>query len=110
MDLFGLKGHEEQHETTERVLRRLVEQVGQLSIDLGQTRMELRRLALVVEGKVAADSVDPLLTATNAALERARASLADLMAAADEQWDEVSAQFDAAVAAARDETNVGSDT
>lgn len=105
MDLFGLKEHEEQHATAERVLRRLVEQVGQLSVDLGQTRMDLRRLALVVEGKVGAAEVDPLLAATNDALDRARGRLADLVAAADEQWDEISARFDEAVAAARAETD-----
>ncbi len=105
MDLFGLKEHEERHSAAERVLRRLVEQVGQLSVDLGQTRMDLRRLALVVEGKVAAAEVDPLLVATNDALERARARLADLVAAADEQWDEVSAQFDEAVSVARAEAD-----
>lgn len=105
MDLFGPKEHEERHSTAERVLRRLVEQVGQLSVDLGRTRMDLRRLALVVEGKVAAAEVDPLLAATNDALERARARLADLVAAADEQWDEVSAQFDEAVSVARSEAD-----
>ena len=105
MDLFGLKEHEEQHATAERVLRRLVEQVGQLSVDLGQTRMELRRLALIVEGKVEAAEVDPLLAATNDALDRARGRLAELVAAADEQWDEVSAQFDEAVVAARAEAD-----
>ncbi len=106
MDLFGLKEHEEQHATAERVLRRLVEQVGQLSVDLGQTRMDLRRLALAVDGKVEASDVDPLLTATNEALERARVRLAELVAAADEQWDEVSVQFDEAVSAAQTQADV----
>lgn len=103
MDLFGLKSHDEQHENTERVLRRLVEQVAQLSIDLGQTRTDLRRLSLVVDGKLDADDVDPVLAGTNEALGRARDRLAELRSAADEQWDVLSAELDTAVAEARAE-------
>ncbi len=100
MDLFGLKGHDDQHQTTERTLRRLVEQVAQLSIDLGQTRTDLRRLYLMVEGKVSDDSVDPVLVAANDALGRARERLASLEAAADEQWNVLSGELDQAIAEA----------
>ena len=37
MDLFGIKAHEEEHRNTHLALRRLVEQVSQLTINLGQT-------------------------------------------------------------------------
>lgn len=107
MDLFGLREHEEQHATAERVLRRLVEQVGQLSIDLGQTRMDLRRLSLAVADKVDAAEVDPLLTQTNESLQRARDRLAELVATADEQWDAASARFDEALSEALEESQGG---
>ncbi len=68
MDLFGLKAHEDQHRETARVLRRLVEQVSQLTINLGQTRVELRKLTLQVEGKVGMDDVDPAIVGINQAL------------------------------------------
>ncbi len=100
MDLFGIRTHDEQHVTTERTLRRLVEQVAQLSIDLGQTRTELRRLSLVVEGKISADAVDPVLVEANSAFGRAREQLGTLQASADEQWNELRQQLDAAVAEA----------
>lgn len=100
MDLFGIQTHDDQHVATERTLRRLVEQVAQLSIDLGQTRTDLRRLSLVVEGKVSADAVDPALVEMNSALGRAREQLGNLEASADEQWNEVRQQLDAAVAEA----------
>lgn len=35
MDLFGIKEHDERHDAVERQLRRIIEQVAQLSIDLG---------------------------------------------------------------------------
>lgn len=98
MDLFGLKEHDEQHAETERVLRRLVEQVGQLSIDLGQTRAELRKLYLRVEGKVDVADVDPALIGVNQALSDARAKLDQVAAAAEDQWDALTDQLDEAIA------------
>ena len=98
MDLFGLKEHDEQHEETERVLRRLVEQVGQLSIDLGQTRADLRKLYLRVEGKVDVDDIDPGLIAVNRSLAGARAKLTEVAAAAEDQWNSLSDQLDEAIA------------
>lgn len=100
MDLFGIRSHDEQHQTAERTLRRLVEQVAQLSIDVGQTRTDMRRLSLVVEGKVSAEVVDPALVEANSALGRAREQLGRLQASADEQWNEIRRELDASVAEA----------
>ena len=100
MDLFGLKSHEEQHRQVERTLRRLVEQVAQLSIDVGQTRTDLRRVYLMVEGKIDVDAVDPALIAANEALGRAREELSSLQESADEQWNVLSQQLDEVLAAA----------
>lgn len=44
MDIFGLDEHDERHDAGERQLRRLIEQVAQLSIDLCVTRTDVRRL------------------------------------------------------------------
>ncbi len=98
MDLFGFQAHEEQHVETARVLRRLVEQVSQLSIDLGQTRVELRKLALRVDGKVAMDDIDPAIVGFNQALADARVKLAEVASAAEENWNTLSDQLDEAVA------------
>ena len=97
MDLFGLKAHEEQHEETARVLRRLVEQVSQLTINLGQTRVELRKLSLKVDGKVDVDSVDPVILGINQALADARVKLTEAAAAAEEQWNAVSEELENAI-------------
>lgn len=102
MDLFGLKSHDERHEQTELTLRRLVEQVGQLSIDLGQTRTDMRRIYLMLQGKVDSADVDPALVAANDALGRARDRLSALQAAADEQWNVLSTELDAALAEANE--------
>jgi chromosome segregation ATPase len=97
MDLFGLKDHEQQHKDLERHVRRLVEQVAQLTIDLGETRMQLRKLALEVEGKVSVDEIDPALVALNEGIKRAREQLGETQGAAEEAWDELSNELDDAV-------------
>ena len=97
MDLFGLKAHEEQHRETALALRRLVEQVSQLTINLGQTRMELRKLSLKVDGKVAMDDVDPAMVGINQALADARVKLTEVAAAAEENWNTLSEQLEEAV-------------
>ena len=97
MDLFGLKAHEEQHEETARVLRRLVEQVSQLTINLGQTRVELRKLSLKVDGKIDMDNVDPAIVGINQALADARVKLSEVAAAAEENWNTLSEQLEDAV-------------
>ena len=90
MDLFGIKEHDERHDTTERQLRRLIEQVAQLSIDLSMTRAELLALSNVVEGKVSATEVDPAMTGLNEDIKAARVKLDEAQSAADEEWGRVS--------------------
>ncbi len=97
MDLFGLKAHEDQHNETAQVLRRLVEQVSQLSINLGETRVELRKLSLKVDGKVDVDDVDPAIVRINRALSEARVKLSEVAAAAEENWNALSEQLEDAV-------------
>ncbi len=97
MDLFGLKAHEDQHRETALVLRRLVEQVSQLTINLGQTRVELRKLSLQVEGKVDMADVDPVILGVNQALGDARVKLAEVAAAAEENWNAMSEELENAV-------------
>ena len=89
MDLFGIKEHDERHDTAERQLRRLIEQVAQLSIDLSVTRAELRALSNTVEGKVTAAEVDPGIAKMNEDIKAARVKLAEAQAAADEEWGRI---------------------
>ncbi len=97
MDLFGLKDHAQQHEDLERHVRRLVEEVAQLTIDLGETRMQLRKLGLEVEGKVSVDEIDPALVGLNEGIKRAREQLGETQEAAEESWDQLSNELDTAV-------------
>lgn len=97
MDLFGIKEHDERHDEVERQLRRLIEQVAQLSIDLGVTRSELRRLSLTVEGKVEEADVDPALLALNERIKDARVKLAEAEAAAEESWAAASEELSASI-------------
>jgi hypothetical protein len=75
MDLFGMREHDARHDEGERQLRRLIEQVAQLSIDLGVTRTDIRRLSLVVEGKVDDADVDEAIVALNERVKQARVKL-----------------------------------
>jgi len=97
MDLFGIKEHEQQHQDLERHVRRLVEQVAQLTIDLGETRMELRKLGIEVEGKVSTDDIDPALVGLNEGIKRARQQLGETQEANEETWDKVSNDLENAV-------------
>lgn len=90
MDLFGIKEHDERHDEVERQLRRLIEQVAQLSIDLGVTRTELRRLTLTVDGKADEAAIDTTILALNEGVKKARSKLVVAQAAAEENWEEVS--------------------
>ena len=101
MDLFGLKEHDARHDEVERRLRRLIEQVAQLSIDLGVTRTELRRLTLVVDGKVSEADVDSGLIALNEGLKQARVKLAEAQSAAEENWSAVNDELAEAMAELR---------
>lgn len=89
MDLFGLQEHDDRHNEIERRLRRLIEQVAQLSIDLGVTRTQLRALSLDVAGKADTADIDPALIALNDGIKDARVKLAAAAEAADESWNEL---------------------
>ena len=97
MDLFGMKEHEQQHKDLEKHVRRLVEQVAQLTIDLGETRMQLRELAIEVEGKVSTDEIDPALVGLNEGIKGAREQLSETQEANEETWDKLSDDLDDAV-------------
>ncbi|MCZ6460616.1 MAG: hypothetical protein O6705_00075 [Actinobacteria bacterium] len=101
MDLFGMKEHDERHDEVERQLRRLIEQVAQLSIDLGVTRTELRRLSLTVEGKVEDADVDPVIIELNDGIKDARVKLVAAQDAAEENWAAVNDELGDAVDALR---------
>jgi hypothetical protein len=93
MDLFGLKAHDERHDEVERQVRRLIEQVAQLTINLGVTRTQLRKLALEVEGKIDAADVDPVILAVNERIKETRVRLAAASEAAEENWIALNAQL-----------------
>lgn len=103
MDLFGIKEHDERHDEVERQLRRLIEQVAQLSIDLGVTRTELRRLTLKVEGKVTEADLDPAIVSLNEGIKDARIKLAAAQDAAEEQWAAVNDELSEAIDSLRNE-------
>ncbi|MDJ0953067.1 MAG: hypothetical protein QNJ81_05255 [Acidimicrobiia bacterium] len=65
METFGLQEHDDKHRETERVLRRLVGQVGHVNINLNRTCVELRKLPLEVDGKIeGADVIPPFSVST----------------------------------------------
>ena len=103
MDLFGIKEHDERHDEVERHLRRLIEQVAQLSIDFGVTRIELRRLSLTVEGKVEEADVDSVIIDLNDGIKDARVKLSAAQDAAEENWAAVNDELTTAVDALREE-------
>ena len=103
IDLFGIKEHDERHDEVERQLRRLVEQVAELTIDLGVTRTALRRLELTVDGKVSEADIDPAILGLNEKIKSARVELADAQVAAEENWDAVSEGLTEALDSLREE-------
>ena len=109
MALFGIGDHEEKHDVIERQLRRLIEQVAQLSIDLGVTRTELRRLRLQVEGKVTSEEIDSSLFKLNDGVKLARAKLAEAEAAAEETWGTLREDLSKAIDELRDAYNDGAE-
>jgi len=108
MDLFGMKEHDERHDEVERQLRRIIEQVAQLSIDLGATRSDVRRLSLTVDGKVAEADLDPVIIELNDGVKDARVKLATAQEAAEENWAAVNDELGDAVDALRETAESGS--
>lgn len=78
-------------------LRRLNERVAELSIDLGRTRIDMRRLSLVVEGRVDEADVDPTIIALNEGIKKARIRLAAAKEAAEEDWTALNEELDEAM-------------
>ena len=107
MDLFGIKEHDQRHDEVERVLRRLSEQVAQLSIDLSVTRSQLRKVSLTVEGKVSEAELDPSVLTLNEGIKKARAKWAAAQDAADEQWSALNDEVISALDDLRDEPTEG---
>jgi hypothetical protein len=107
MGLFGIGEHGERHDEVERQLRRLVEQVAQLSIDLGVTRTELRRLSLIVDGKVTEADLDPSIVSLNERIKEARVKLAATRASAEETWDGISSELSETIDALSEELDEG---
>ena len=97
MDLFGLKEHDGRHADVERHIRHLLEQVAQLTIDLGEARADIRRLQREVDSKVSVNDVDPTLTALDNGLADARAKLEAAQSASEEAWSDVSAQREVSI-------------
>ncbi|MCB0973359.1 MAG: hypothetical protein KDB86_02245 [Actinobacteria bacterium] len=85
----------------EREMRRVVEEVQQLSIDLGVTRMELLRARIdlkaatkTADGAVQTSSIDPAIAALNDSASATRAKLKEAKASGEEQWDAIRKEVD----------------
>ena len=94
MDLFGNKEHDARHDAVERQLRGLVEQVAQLTIELGEARADISRLQAQLDTKL--DAPDP--EAMDADLADAKAKLGAAKSASEEAWNEIQPQLLASLA------------
>jgi hypothetical protein len=87
MGLFGNDEQQDQRlEELERQVRRLVEEVHELTIDLGVTRMELLKARLAADDAVRAEDIDPLIRNVDALLADSRDQVDQASAAADDSW------------------------
>jgi chromosome segregation ATPase len=87
MSIFGKdKKQDERLDDMERHIRRLVEQVGELTVDLGATRTELLRARADIS------DVDPAWGELDSLLKDSRARLEETSAAADEAWGDAQAR------------------
>ncbi len=102
---MGLFGHDDEQDdrldAIERQLRRITEQVGELSVDLGVTRMELLKTRVEVSRSVKEADLDPMFGALNQSLNQTRAKLAESKAAADDAWATLQDSSDDALATLR---------
>lgn len=98
MDLFGSKDHDARHEHTEQQLRDLVEQVAQLTIELGEARADIGRLQAKLDTKL--DAPDP--RSMDADLADAKAKLGAAKAASTEAWQEIYPQLLTSLGRVRD--------
>ncbi|MGI9643007.1 MAG: hypothetical protein ACR2N9_09510 [Acidimicrobiia bacterium] len=96
MGLFGNDDEQDRRlDEIERHVRRITEQVGQLSIDLSQTRVEL------LEARAAVAGVDPVFDQLNESIKAARAKLDESRSAADDSWAMLQDGSDEAIEAMR---------
>ena len=98
MDLFGAKEHDARHDAVEQQLRSLVEQMAQLTIELGEARADISRLQAQLDGKL--DAPDP--DAMDAELADARAKLGAAKAASEEAWSDIYPQLLTSLGKVRD--------
>jgi chromosome segregation ATPase len=102
MSIFGRdKEQDERLDEVERHLRRMIEQISQLSIDLSVTRVELRKVQVTTDalskslaGKIDLSSIDPVLDAFNSKLKATRAALQEAKEAADADWEMLQSDAD----------------
>ena len=87
MGIFGNDGEQDRRlDELERQVRRLVEEVHELSIDLGVTRMQLLKTRVSAETAIHEEDVDPLIRRFNESLEDHRDQVEQTTAAADDSW------------------------
>ncbi|MBX3314416.1 MAG: hypothetical protein KF906_08860 [Actinobacteria bacterium] len=96
MGIFGDDlGQDERLDELERQVRRLVEEVQQLTVDLGVTRTELLRARLDLKQSVRTADIDPAISALNDLAARSRAALRGARDAGDDQWRSIQADLEA---------------
>ena len=102
MGIFGRDDEQDDRlDAVERQLRRITEQIGELSIDLGVTRMELLKTRAEVSRSVKEADLDPVFGALNESISQTRAKLAESRAAADDAWSTLQGSSDEALATLR---------
>jgi hypothetical protein len=102
MGIFGRDSEQDDRlDAIERQLRRLTEQVGELSIDLGVTRMELLKTRVEVGKSVKEADLDPSFGMLNESLVETRARLSESKDAADDAWATLQESSDDALATLR---------
>lgn len=102
MAIFGRdREQDERLDEIERHVRRLVEQVAQLSIDVSVTRVELRKVGMTTDalseamkGKIDLSAIDPVLDTFNSKLKTTRAALKEAREAADSDWETLQGDAD----------------
>ena len=98
MDLFGTKEHDARHAAAEAQIRDLLEQVAQLTIELGQTRADIRHMQAQLEGKMDTPDAD----AFDEDLADARAKHGAAKSASEEAWREIYPQLATSLGKVRD--------
>ena len=99
MDLFGIQEHDARHDQVEQQLRSLLEQVAQLTIELGEARGDIARLQDELGSKVGVPDVDA--ESLDAGVADARVKLTAAQEASTEAWSEIYPQLTASLAKVR---------